>query len=72
MKPLGKLSIRQKILSRLCKLLAGGWNEERATNLLPESHRIRGVRLWLYWQFSHLRYIEGQRLVAKYKTHCFE
>jgi len=72
MKPLGKLSLRQRVLSHLCKMFAGGWNEERATNLLPESYRIRGIRLCLYKRISHLRYLEAERLVAKYKTHCFE
>lgn len=67
-----KLSRYQKVLSRLCKLVAGGWSEERATNLLPESEQIRGLRLWLYERLSRLRYIEGNRLEAKHGTNVFQ
>jgi hypothetical protein len=68
----GKLSIRQKIYSRLCKILAGDSSEERATNLFPDNIRIKGIRLFLYNFFSNLRYKEGKRLVSKFKTHSFE
>lgn len=68
---IGKMSKRQKVLTFICVKLAGGEFEERATNLLPEEYRIKGFRLWLYRQFSHLRSLEGERLVKKYKTHTF-
>jgi len=67
-----KISRRQKVFSAICKALAGDVNEERATNLLPEAMRIRGMRLWLYKLASRLRYYEGARLVRKYRTHVFE
>lgn len=67
-----KLSKRQKLFSAACKALAGGLNEERATNLLPGDVRIRGLRLRLYKFVSRLRFAEGNRLVAKYGTHTFQ
>lgn len=69
---MGKISLRQEFFSWACKRLAGGRNEERATNLLPQYLRIGGVRLWLFKRVARLRYLEGQRLVRKYHTHVFE
>jgi hypothetical protein len=69
---IGKMSKRQKFFSFMCKKLAGDEFEERATNLLPEEYRIKGFRLWLYWQFRHLQAKEADRLVKKYKTHNFK
>lgn len=67
----GKLSKRQTFFHYMCVLLSGDETEERATNLLPEEKRIKGIRLWLYKIFSYLNYVEGNRLVKKYKTHNF-
>jgi hypothetical protein len=69
---IGKLSRRQKFLHWLMVKLAGDWTFERPTNLVPESRRIKGIRLWLYKKVAHLNYLEGVRLVKKYKTHSFE
>jgi len=66
-----KLSKKQKILSWICKKIAGDEFEERATNLLPEGRRIKGLRLKFYNFFARMRYKEGQRLFRKYGTHSF-
>ena len=67
-----RISLKQTILAFICRLLAGDKHEQRATNLLPERNRIKGLRLYLYRYFDHLRYVEGQKLVKKYKTHTFK
>lgn len=66
-----KISFRQVFFAFMCKKLAGDSGEERTTNLVPNSKRIRGIRLKMYKFFQKLRWNEADRLVKKYKTHCF-
>ncbi len=66
-----KLPFNQIILSKVCKALAGDEFEERATNLLPENKRIRGLRLRTYRLFSKLRYWNAIRISRKFNTHIF-
>lgn len=68
----GTLSLKQHFYSAMCKILAGDKYEERATNLLPDEKRIKGLRLATYKLFSSLRYKEGMRLAKKFGTNSFK
>ena len=55
----------------MCVLLSGDKFEERASNILPDKYRIKGIRLKLYKIFAKLNFREGKRLANKYKTNNF-
>lgn len=64
-----KLSKRQKLYSRACRLLSGDRFEERANGLLPRP-MFWFLRKPLYKFFSDLRFKEAKRLREKFKTTC--
>lgn len=67
-----RLPKHQRALAWICHTLAGDRHEERATNLLPDSERIKGLRLSIYQLFARLRFVNGMRIARKYNTHMFE